>query len=320
MQQVDRKGFTLIELLVVIAIIAVLIALLLPAVQQAREAARRTECKNKMKQIGLALHNYHDIAQRFPFIGIHPSVGVPNSTAHTWNEFLLPQIDQAPLYNQINFNVDNCNSTGSPSNFSILSAVRLPFQSCPSNPSAGSTTARNGNRYRVLDRTVNYVEMGTMMSYAPCVGPQYVDAVAPDCAAGPNSYCSVGNDWGSAATANNPGIFGGRSAYSSSIRDITDGTSNTLMVVERRGELCRYTGIFSNNYQGLWTGLRINRTGLVLNDDGAYLQNSGASSFHTGGVQAVMGDGSVRFLSENMDFVIYNYLGGKSDGQVVGEF
>src|SRR3954467_13906096 len=95
----ERSGFTLIELLVVIAIIAVLIALLLPAVQQAREAARRSECKNKLKQIGLAFHNYHDSLNILP-IGAHG-----DQTGHVWCRYILPYIDQANIYNQW---VSNC--------------------------------------------------------------------------------------------------------------------------------------------------------------------------------------------------------------------
>src|SRR3954463_8669310 len=101
-----RFGFTLIELLVVIAIIAILIALLLPAVQQAREAARRTQCKNNLKQIGLALHNYHDVFGCIPPGYI--DIGTPNSPTvydggWSWASMILPQIDQAPLFNSFDF-------------------------------------------------------------------------------------------------------------------------------------------------------------------------------------------------------------------------
>src|SRR6187455_2473364 len=97
---VTRRGFTLIEMLVVIAIIAILVALLLPAVQQAREAARRSQCKNNLKQIGLAMHNYHDTFNGFPNGGIASSVG---GWGLSWYIRILPYIDQAPVFNGINF-------------------------------------------------------------------------------------------------------------------------------------------------------------------------------------------------------------------------
>src|SRR5687767_15656460 len=116
----SRFGFTLIELLVVIAIIAILIALLLPAVQQAREAARRTQCKNNLKQLGLALHNYLDVHGRFPigqqfrgtWDGTNDSAGAAGNggTGFAWGSYVLPFIDQAPLYNQFDFNVPIANT------------------------------------------------------------------------------------------------------------------------------------------------------------------------------------------------------------------
>ncbi|WP_417385328.1 DUF1559 domain-containing protein [Gimesia sp.] len=120
-----RRGFTLIELLVVIAIIAILIALLLPAVQQAREAARRSQCKNNLKQIGLAMHNYLDAFTTFP-IG-----GLKNSRGPNWRVGLLPYFDQAPAYNQVSYNASFWAHSGLQAVFKTL---RVPGYVCPSSP------------------------------------------------------------------------------------------------------------------------------------------------------------------------------------------
>ena len=101
----QRTGFTLIELLVVIAIIAILIALLLPSVQQAREAARRTQCKNSLKQLGIAMHNYHDVHGTFPPSMIYGSTG-QHSRWWSWNVMLLPQMDRANIFNALDINID----------------------------------------------------------------------------------------------------------------------------------------------------------------------------------------------------------------------
>lgn len=134
-----RRGFTLIELLVVIAIIAILIALLLPAVQQAREAARRTQCKNNLKQMGLALHNYHDNYQFFPNGNVASSAG---GWGLSWYARILPFVDQAPLYNQLTFSGtqhgwawnDPTNNPEGVQNGTAFSRVTLSFVICPSSP------------------------------------------------------------------------------------------------------------------------------------------------------------------------------------------
>ena len=319
------RGFTLIELLVVIAIIAVLIALLLPAVQQAREAARRSECKNKLKQLGLALHNYHDSLGVFPY----GSTGgaAPN---HTWNEFILPYIDQAPLYNQIDWTIAN----GSGANATALNNRVYTFQTCPSNPYSGGKAAIDGAGF-YGDGAITWST--GIMCYAVMAGPVQLNwGAQADCAPGygaspstsatalgtTGSYCGVAGTWNytdnpSAA----PGVFAQAGRVSRRIRDITDGTTNTILLGERRGELCIYQGLFSGNFGGTTTGLKINTT-LINNTNASstYPTNHGMSSYHVGGAHAVMGDGSVRFLSNNIDFPTFNYLGGKSEGQVVGDF
>jgi len=147
MKRIGRRGFTLIELLVVIAIIAVLVALLLPAVQQAREAARRSTCKNSLKQIGLGMHNYHDTHRRFPpaAVGTNTAAGFDsNNSRHegwgaTWAIQLLPYIDQAPLYNNYNSSLP----ANDPANRPVVSETLVVFQ-CASDIDAPPIGTANG--------------------------------------------------------------------------------------------------------------------------------------------------------------------------------
>src|SRR5262245_26681291 len=207
------RGFTLIELLVVIAIIAILIALLLPAVQQAREAARRTQCKNQLKQIGLALHNYHDTFNLFPYGSESAAtMSPPLIKNHTGWLLLLPFIDQAPLYNTINFNLATGEWLGGTSipvaggapilaPNAAVSAVKLGLLLCPSD---------SGRQFWQFDGTYG-------------------------CVTGQNAYRS---SYGFSVYTGQPGslwtfepqttrgMFGASS--NCNIRDITDGTSNTV--------------------------------------------------------------------------------------------
>lgn len=194
-----RHGFTLIELLVVIAIIAILIALLLPAVQQAREAARRTQCRNNLKQLGLALHNYHDTHRVFPPSGIYrfagnspmlqggPTPGGPLN--FSWITMLLPYLDQAPLYNAINFSAPLWGQT---INGQQISSLLLPALLCPSDDGYGA-----GNVHNIA--WTNYAG-------------------------------SEGYDWHTRPGHRLNGIF--QIATRISIKDITDGTSNTVAIGE----------------------------------------------------------------------------------------
>ncbi|MDB5335621.1 MAG: hypothetical protein JWN70_1240 [Planctomycetaceae bacterium] len=316
-----HRGFTLIELLVVIAIIAVLIALLLPAVQQAREAARRSQCKNNVKQLGLALHNYHDTMQCFPYSSTGPqSLGnAAVGTQHTWNELILPYMEQAPLYNQINFSADNCSAA----NLAVLNNRILTFQICPSNPFGSGRTACDGTVFSAY--LCGNWSTG-LMCYAPNVGPAITNlwgtTAAEDCRLlGSPAYCAtVGSTFMATTSAQTPGIFNFCGVVISRIRDITDGSSNTLLLCERKGELNQYMGLFTPGHQGVLTGMKINSSLINATSSTQYLVNSGASSHHVGGAHFLLGDGSVRFISNNVDFVTYNYLGAKADGNVVGDF
>ncbi len=161
----NRKGFTLIELLVVIAIIAILIALLLPAVQQAREAARRSSCKNNMKQIGLALHNYHDTHRTFPpsYVDNYPAGAVFQNNDLGWSTFLLPFLDQAPLYNNISgsgaMDVDWTTIAAMTTGATAYAKVVLPAFICPSDPMEGVNTkigSYGKSNYKIVRSVITY--------------------------------------------------------------------------------------------------------------------------------------------------------------------
>lgn len=304
-----RIGFTLVELLVVIAIIGILVALLLPAIQAAREASRRTQCSNQMKQMALALQNYHDTYKTLPYTTARWG---GTGKAHGFNEFILPFLEQRSTWEQIDFTTLDVNQGA---NATLLSGMQMKWQQCPSNPYAQNNKTFKGNDFSDAPGT------SSIMCYAPCTGPQHCDNLANDCPTD-NSWCCVaGSDWNNASPTANPGIFGGRNMFCSRLANITDGTSTTIMLSERRGEMCRHYGALSTNYQGCWTGLLINSPRLAVakaaNDDGQYQQTSGAGSYHPGGAMFGMADGAVRFLNDAVDFQLYNNLGNKADGNVV---
>ena len=303
--KLKKSGFTLIELLVVIAIIAVLIALLLPAVQQAREAARRTQCKNNLKQIGLALHNYHDSLNIFPYCSTYPI-----TLKHTWVEMILPYIDNAPLYNQINFSLANDATT--PTNNQILFANKsFGFIKCPSNPSSDTLLCKDNSNFREWPTRIQG------LGYPLMSGSIQPDSVSPDCGC-ENCFCNrestAVHSWNaSQAYPTFPGIFN-RGITTSRMKDISDGTSNTIMSAERNAEECGWGGAFSWNFTNVYTGQKINSPTRTTNIGSDWWRNCGSSSHHVGGAHVLMADGSVKFLSNSIDFRAYCALGDKADG------
>jgi len=331
-----RSGFTLIELLVVIAIIAVLIALLLPAVQQAREAARRTQCKNNLKQLGLGLHNFHDTFLKFP-------VGQANDDNGQWGwiPFILPYIDQAPLYQGLTNTASNDrmwlppNMGGGPNN-----------NIAPGNLNIDSI--HGASAYGRCDTNQTLVANGV-----PLVNTILNSLACPSSTLPPtksNGYAktnyvgNMGNTilWG-ATTFGCGGVLGNRNngvllyanennnTYVVRIADITDGTSNTIAV----GEVSLSTSVSptlnNNNNYPVWAGgngggcngtttvgqvLRICDTNYPMNGG----NNAAFSSEHVGGVQFLLADGSVRFISQNVSSTTYTELGSRNGGGVVGEF
>jgi prepilin-type N-terminal cleavage/methylation domain-containing protein/prepilin-type processing-associated H-X9-DG protein len=334
-------AFTLIELLVVIAIIAVLIALLLPAVQQAREAARRSTCKNNLKQLGLAVHNYHDALNQFPINSNGVNAGVIDHGSVF--VMLLPYIDQAPLYNQINFNVTGAIAAQQVINGNTLESNIIPILQCPSEDKGPTLTG-----------------VSKISSYAPSVGAQLLQAangcnlatVIPAYPAGFDPYGnredpfnrSQGNtgyarsDWGIPQYVSGVFARGYFVDWGAKIRDITDGTSNTICMGEVR-MYCNDYNLSINggsgwaSSEGMWYG-----TAAPINfptcpdfpgygSDPTCRQRSsnwnasfGFKSRHVGGAHFLMCDGSVRFVSENINQFMYQALGDRSDNQTIGSF
>jgi prepilin-type N-terminal cleavage/methylation domain-containing protein/prepilin-type processing-associated H-X9-DG protein len=307
-----RAAFTLTELLVVIAIIAVLIGLLLPAVQKVREAAARAKCMNNIKQLALALHAYHDPNGRFPFTSYYNH---PSGNKHTWVELILPYVEQAPLFRRINFAIPNDTGTNRP----LFENKPYPFLACPSNPFAASLGMRNGGNFQ------DWPGKQQGLYYPLCGGTLLPDEPPPDCGCS-NCYCATEPDnapgigpatlrWHKPISnaGDHPGVFN-RTYTNVRIADITDGTTNTILMGERNAEECGFGGAFSNNFTIFYTGQRINSpTRNVAAQPWSWWSNCGASSYHTGGAVFAMADGSVHFIRQDIPLATYAALGDKAD-------
>ncbi|QDU48312.1 DUF1559 domain-containing protein [Gimesia panareensis] len=302
-----RQGFTLIELLVVIAIIAILIALLLPAVQQAREAARRSTCKNNLKQIGLALHNYHDTYGTFPPASVRRQGAAQEweTSMISWQGRILAFMDQAPLYNQIDWSIE----PGRTGSNTAAMKNELPAYRCPSDPGDRGKTGQSG--------------------YGPT---NYVT-----CTANTGGYTAGGGTY-----QNN-----GRSVMflnsMTKMRDLEDGSSNTMVVSEctvghlyaninaTSGTTC--TGTANQKLRGYswfyaqsmpaWSyttliGPNSDLLECAQSTGGSALL--GARSKHVGGVHTLFCDGRIQFISENINLGTWQNLGHKSDGNIIGEY
>jgi len=301
---------------VVIAIIAILIALLLPAVQQAREAARRSQCLNNLKQLSLGLHNYHETYRTLPSASYCPMTGTTVTLAHchTWVESLLPYIDQQNKFNQINFNT----LTNTGTNPAALNAWQPAVLMCPSDPDSGLYP--NSREATYTPGTGE--SLGA--SYIVCAGPLHMN-LCPIPALNPNINC-LGTG-GARGNEQAPGIFtGGFRGYK--FRDCTDGMSNTFMLGETLPIYSTLHMYFAShmhigtsnpppNYHKIYTACPKSRDTRI---DTCYAYMGGFMSSHTGGVQMAMADGGTRFISENIDYRTWCFLGDKADSQVLGAF
>ncbi len=333
----SRGGFTLIELLVVIAIIAILVALLLPAVQQAREAARRSQCKNNMKQLGLAAHNFHDTFRHLPSSNRPPTTG---SVRIAGFSRLLPYVDQAPMYNLFNqqlawSHVNNLPVTG----------TRVPTYECPSDPLAlqkdgdPDPVSNPGGYSATIVAGSGYVlNKGVDRSVAPLVTGFVLGGLFTDPTSAANQYY--------------PGLFPQNT--DARMADCLDGLSNTIGFLESSGRPALWRkgkqvgGLPGNRVQGggwcrpasdsLFAGQKADGTALYgttpMNatngydvgaesyPNGAYgvQGTSQAYSFHTGGIHVTMADGSVRFVSESINFSTFVGLLTRANSEIIGDF
>ncbi len=311
-----RRGFTLIELLVVIAIIAILIALLLPAVQQAREAARRTQCKNNLKQLALAVQNYHDTYKSFPAGFARNAARLAVSSCPegqcanwAWGAAILPQLEQSNLYDQVDVGNAVMETVVNDANLRPILQTPLAAFRCPSD------TAKDLNTDQQVPGNGD----------ANCNGSCQPIATA--------NYIGVNHSYELERDTHN-GIFNNEQNYTG-LRDVTDGTSNTLLIGERAWELggtrLQAAVIYgtngdseNHNDQGLVYVMGAGR--YPINDNCANC-GRGFSSLHSGGAQFALTDGSVVFISENIDHntdtavnSVYERLIGRNDGQVVGSY
>jgi prepilin-type N-terminal cleavage/methylation domain-containing protein/prepilin-type processing-associated H-X9-DG protein len=296
-----RRALTLIELLVVIAIIGVLIGLLLPAVQKVREAANRMMCSNNLKQLGLALHTFHDTHKKFPpgnVTGPFPEAGVTNPVEHGWAPYILPFIDQKPLLDLYRWDLPMYD----PGNQKVA-AQKLPIFQCPSAPEQ--------DRFMTFG-AFSWGGKGACGDYAPAF---YVDSVL------------VLRGW-IPQPADYRGVL--EPNHMTRMSEITDGTANTILLVEDAGRPRQWRAgragpaqtISGGPWSGFHTGITLQgssldgqtRPGLCAinctNDHEVY-------SFHPGGANAVFADGSVHFLKADINIRVLAALVMRAGGEVV---
>ena len=292
-----RAGFTLIELLVVIAIIGILVALLVPAVQKVRESASRLQCQNNLKQIGLALHGYHDRNKALP-PGYYDLAPWPTNDAGPgwgWASFILADVEQSPLQNQVNFNLSVGSATAP---IPFVRTQFLPIFFCPSDKMNGTFTVTDGgsNSWSLAQG-----------SYVACNGNDGVD----DNSTPPHTGAFV------------------RATRGFRFADISDGLSNTFFVGERctTMSLSTWVGVppgaqvpsvrSPGDYSG-GSALVVGHCGPHLPNDGIVTDADAMSSAHVAGVQFLLGDGSVRLFFNSISQQTYDALATRAGGETVG--
>jgi len=324
-----RRGFTLVELLVVIAIIGILVALLLPAIQAAREAARRTECTNNLKQIGIALHNYHDTYRTFP-LGSYNLREVWPSSGSNWRTLILPFMEQSTVFDQLSFSSDpavhfmagGAAGAAALAGNEVLRNLDIKAYRCPSSVIQPFEIAPGSNNNGTA---LNIQYVGIQGAARPIPGD------SPD-----RGTWDCGHGW----SCNN-GLLVPNEAFG--MQAAVDGTSNVMIVAEQSGLVADVNR--TANYYGGWHGARHPRTVLSgacgdlwqtgtscvrfapnsnIVQTGAteaiYRNNTVINSMHPGGINVVLTDGAVRFISNDIDFWNLKRLACRYDREPVGNF
>jgi prepilin-type N-terminal cleavage/methylation domain-containing protein/prepilin-type processing-associated H-X9-DG protein len=324
-----RNGFTLVELLVVIAIIGILIALLLPAVQAAREAARRVQCSNRIKQVAVGMHSYHSAFGKLPYASEYVSAtNTPKGTAFA---FILPYVEQQAVYDLFDFRYMFSNAV----NRAAITAP-IPQFTCPSDSQSaepildGRFTGSLGNP-GISHGLWFAPSLGPVHDRYPGVRPcVYCEAVTSFSSWTDEnfSYCCQGYNFGSGGFGWTAKVFPGmfaRYAIGVKFADVTDGLSQTIMLGETIPSHSIFNGAYLQNFPACPTHIPINT---MISDNGSdangpggtgwWQHTMGFKSYHPGGANFAMGDGSVSFLEEDIDYRLYNALGTIAGEEPIG--
>jgi type II secretory pathway pseudopilin PulG len=302
-------AFTLIELLVVIGLVAVLVALILPAVQQARESARRTECASRVRQLALALHSYHDMHRIFPINYGYGPYSSDNRGA-SWLQLILPHVEQGNLYARLQFGAP----LSDPANTEVARTV-VPVFICPSDSNPGAMTFRS-----------NVPGLWGVQNYKACAGSNWEwGPFSPVVSTvGRNANNPDGLDHCNGLMCRNGQLdVGPNRLITTRLRDVRDGTSNTFALGETVPEWCRHTWWYWFNASTATCAIPLNyqtRPDLQVAMEGDWWHNYSFLSRHHGGAHFALVDGSARFVSENINQQTYRDLATIQGNEVVGDF